>query len=640
MTDENPRVLNDRYEIFRRLARGGMAEVLLARDRVLDRPVAVKELVPEFATDPNFVERFRREAQAAASLTHANVVGVYDWGSQDGTYFIVMEYVDGPSLSQVIRSDGPLHPRRAAEIAAEVADGLGFAHARGVVHRDIKPGNVLLTKSGQAKVTDFGIARALSSPAEDLTQAGSVMGTATYFSPEQAQGLSVDGRSDLYSLGVVLYEMLTGRPPFTGETPLAISYRHVQDAPEPPSTHISGLPRGLEAIIMKLLAKKPDDRYASAQDLRLDLNRFLAGETTLAEQGAPGAVSQATTVQPATTVATPVEPTEAYVEEDEEPKSRTGIYIGVLVALLVILGGTLTWFLLSDESVDKIAVPSVVGLTQTDAEKSLKDAGFQVSASTKVSDSLEAGLVLDQTPGKDEQAAKGSTVRIVVSSGAAKVEVPDVTGKTQAEAEKALTDLKLLPRVTTEENPDVESGTVIRQNPPSGRQIEAGGVVEIFVSKGAGEEIVPDVTGQPLAQAQAAIQAAGFRFANPTRAASSNVAEGSVISTDPAAGTPAKPNSVIKIVVSSGPEQVNVPTVTGQNENSATSTLKGAGLNVEVKPKSVPAGDPNAGRVISQDPAGGQSVDTGSTVTITVGVAAATTTTASTTTSTTTTTEP
>ncbi len=617
-----------------------MAEVLLARDRVLDRPVAVKELVPEFATDPNFVERFRREAQAAASLTHANVVGVYDWGSQDGTYFIVMEYVDGPSLSQVIRSDGPLHPRRAAEIAAEVADGLGFAHARGVVHRDIKPGNVLLTKSGQAKVTDFGIARALSSPAEDLTQAGSVMGTATYFSPEQAQGLSVDGRSDLYSLGVVLYEMLTGRPPFTGETPLAISYRHVQDAPEPPSTHISGLPRGLEAIIMKLLAKKPDDRYASAQDLRLDLNRFLAGETTLAEQGAPGAVSQATTVQPATTVATPVEPTEAYVEEDEEPKSRTGIYIGVLVALLVILGGTLTWFLLSDESVDKIAVPSVVGLTQTDAEKSLKDAGFQVSASTKVSDSLEAGLVLDQTPGKDEQAAKGSTVRIVVSSGAAKVEVPDVTGKTQAEAEKALTDLKLLPRVTTEENPDVESGTVIRQNPPSGRQIEAGGVVEIFVSKGAGEEIVPDVTGQPLAQAQAAIQAAGFRFANPTRAASSNVAEGSVISTDPAAGTPAKPNSVIKIVVSSGPEQVNVPTVTGQNENSATSTLKGAGLNVEVKPKSVPAGDPNAGRVISQDPAGGQSVDTGSTVTITVGVAAATTTTASTTTSTTTTSEP
>ena len=303
MSDENPRVLNDRYEIYRRLARGGMAQVYLARDRVLDRPVAVKELVPEFATDPSFVERFRREAQAAASLTHANVVAVYDWGSQDGTYFIVMEYVDGPSLSQVLRSEGPLHPRRAAEIAAEVADGLGFAHARGVVHRDVKPGNVLLSKSGQAKVTDFGIARALSSPAEDLTQAGSVMGTATYFSPEQAQGLAVDPRSDLYSLGVVLYEMVTGRPPFSGETPLAISYRHVQDPPEPPSTHISGLPRGLEAIIMKLLSKSPDDRYPSAQDLRADLNRFLNGETTLAERGNATVDPGATTVQPeATTI--------------------------------------------------------------------------------------------------------------------------------------------------------------------------------------------------------------------------------------------------------------------------------------------------------------------------------------------------
>ena len=282
----------------------------------LDRPVAVKELVPEFATDPSFVERFRREAQAAANLSHPNIVGVYDWGTQDGTYFIVMEYVDGPSLSQVIRSDGPFHPRRAAEIAAEVASGLGFAHSRGVVHRDVKPGNVLLTRSGQSKVTDFGIARALTSSDEDLTQAGSVMGTATYFSPEQAQGLPVDPRSDLYSLGVVLYEMVTGRPPFTGDTPLAIAYKHVQDAPPPPSTIMSGLPAGLEAIIMKLLAKRPDDRYASAEDLRADLRRFLAGETTVAERGllaagvAAGAAAAAladpaTTMQPATGIGHP-----------------------------------------------------------------------------------------------------------------------------------------------------------------------------------------------------------------------------------------------------------------------------------------------------------------------------------------------
>ncbi|MEI2697863.1 MAG: protein kinase [Microthrixaceae bacterium] len=247
MAEQEPRVLGDRYEIHQRLARGGMAQVYLARDRSLDRPVAVKELVPEFATDPSFVERFRREAQAAANLSHPNIVGVYDWGTQDGTYFIVMEYVDGPSLSQVIRRDGPLHPRRAAELAGEVAAALGFAHSRGVVHRDVKPGNVLLTATGQSKVTDFGIARALSSPDDDLTQAGSVMGTATYFSPEQAQGLPVDPRSDLYSLGVVLYEMVTGRPPFSGDTPLAIAYKHVQDQPAPPSTIVPEVPRGLEA---------------------------------------------------------------------------------------------------------------------------------------------------------------------------------------------------------------------------------------------------------------------------------------------------------------------------------------------------------------------------------------------------------
>ncbi|MBU6215632.1 MAG: serine/threonine protein kinase, partial [Acidobacteria bacterium] len=319
MAEDDPRVLGDRYEIHRHLARGGMAQVYLARDRALDRPVAVKELVPEFATDPSFVERFRREAQSAARLTHPNVVAVYDWGTQDGTYFIVMEYVDGPSLSQLIRRDGALHPRRAAEIASEVAAALGFAHSQGVVHRDVKPGNVLLTASGQAKVADFGIARAMSSVDEELTQTGSVMGTATYFSPEQAQGLPVDARADLYSLGVVLYEMVAGRPPFSGDTPLAIAYKHVQDLPARPSTIVPDIPVGLEAIIMKLLQKQPLDRYASAEDVRADLNRFLSGETTFAEAslvsaGASVAAASATTVQPAVA--------EEFDEFDEdEPRS-------------------------------------------------------------------------------------------------------------------------------------------------------------------------------------------------------------------------------------------------------------------------------------------------------------------------------
>src|SRR4051794_25660818 len=280
-----PVILGGRYEVHRRLARGGMAEVFLARDQALDRPVAVKILFPEFAADPAFVERFRREAQAAANLSHPNIVGVYDWGSESGTYYIVMEYVEGQALAEVIRDAGPLHPRRAAEVIFEVAGALGFAHQRGVVHRDVKPGTVLISTTGTAKVTDFGIARALSSPADDLTQAGSVMGTATYFSPEQAQGFTVDARSDLYSLGVVLYEMVCGRPPFTGDTPVAIAYKHVQEAPPRPTSIVSGIPEGLEAIIGKLLAKNPDSRYLSADDLRSDLRRFLDGEV-------PGALEE------------------------------------------------------------------------------------------------------------------------------------------------------------------------------------------------------------------------------------------------------------------------------------------------------------------------------------------------------------
>ena len=648
MSDQPPRVLNDRYEIHRRLARGGMAQVYLARDRSLDRPVAVKELVPEFAVDPSFVERFRREAQAAAGLSNANIVGVFDWGEQDGTYFIVMEYVDGPSLAQVLRADGPLHPNRAAEIASEVAGGLGFAHSRGVVHRDVKPGNVLLTKSGQAKVTDFGIARALSSADDDLTQAGSVMGTATYFSPEQAQGLSVDPRSDLYSLGVVLYEMVTGRPPFAGDTPLAIAYKHVQDQPPSPSTLMPTLPPGLEAIIMKLLQKNPDDRYASAEDLRMDLGRFLAGEQTVAERDAAlaaaalgGAAAMATTMQPATTVgaAVPAAEPEDELEEEEEGKPKTALFIGILVVLLLALGGLLFWFVNSSSGAD-VAVPSLIGLTVDEAEKQLKDADLVPKVTTEPSATIAADLVISQDPGKDVTVKSGSTVKLVVSSGIETVELPDVTGLAQAEAEKQLIAKGLLVKITPQESAEIASGTVISQNPAALVPVAVGSVVELFVSKGVGEELVPDVVGQPLAQAQAEIQAAGFRFANPTQAASATVPNGSVISTDPAGGASVPANTLIRIVVSTGPEQVKVPTVVGQNEADATTTIKFVGLSVRVVPQTVPAGDPNAGRVISQDPAGGKMVDKGSAVTITVGVAAAATTTTTTTTVATTTTTP
>src|SRR4051794_26415975 len=269
------RVFSNRYEIQRELAQGGMAEVYLARDQLLNRPVALKALFPEYAREPSFVERFRREAQAAANLNHPNIVAIYDWGQESGTYFIVMEYVEGESLRDLIRSEAPIEANTTAEIGAEIASALGFAHREGVVHRDVKPGNVLLTRNGTVKVTDFGIARAGAS--DGLTQTGSVMGTATYFSPEQAQGQSVDGRSDVYSLGIVLYEMVTGVAPFSGDSPVAVAYKHVQEEPTPPSQRNPDVPPDLENIILTAMAKDADLRYQTADDLRADLLRFRRG---------------------------------------------------------------------------------------------------------------------------------------------------------------------------------------------------------------------------------------------------------------------------------------------------------------------------------------------------------------------------
>ena len=300
-------VINDRYEIHKRIGRGGMADVFLARDLLLDRQVAIKVLFPEFAIDPNFVERFRREAQAAANLSHPNIVNVYDWGKYAGTYFIAMEYVQGRTLAEILRTNRQLTAKQAAEIASEVAAALGFAHEAGLAHRDIKPANILIGSNGQVKVADFGIARAMNAPTEsNLTQAGAVMGTATYFSPEQAQGAQPDPRSDLYSLGIVMYEMVAGRPPFTGENPVSIAYKQVHDPPQPLNQIVADIPRPFEAIVAKLLAKDPKLRYPSAHALRDDLRRFRNGEQVQALVSAVAGSQARTAVAPVTAPPTTV----------------------------------------------------------------------------------------------------------------------------------------------------------------------------------------------------------------------------------------------------------------------------------------------------------------------------------------------
>jgi serine/threonine-protein kinase len=649
-TQTVPEVLGGRYEIHRKLARGGMAEVFLARDRSLDRPVAVKVLFPEYATDPSFVERFRREAQAAANLTHPNIVGVYDWGTQSGTYFIVMEFVDGQSLAEITRAAGPLHPRRAAEIAFEVAGALGFAHSRGVVHRDVKPGNVLISSgSGNAKVTDFGIARALSSPSEDLTQAGSVMGTATYFSPEQAQGFAVDARSDLYSLGVVLYETVCGRPPFTGESPVAIAYKHVQEAPPRPTSIVSGIPEGLEAIIGKLLAKNPDNRYLSADDLRSDLRRFLDGETPAALEeyrrpvagvvaggAAVGAMAGAAAADPgATTVLAPVAapPLEddEFDEDEEERPRRTGMFIALLVLLLLLAGG-LTYWLVRSMGDGQVAVGNYVGLTRDAASQKASDDGLKASFDEKSDDTVPVGQISAQDPNADTKVDKGSTIKLTVSTGPAKLTVPqNLEGLSQSDATKLLEAAGFTVAATQQDSDTVPAGKVIGTNPPAGTQIDPSSTLTLIVSRGPAAVTIPDVKGLTQAGARKVLTDAGFVVGQVQVVASADVPKNRAVGTIPTGSAPQ--GSPLTLQVSNGPQQVVVPSVKGQSEASATAAIQAKGLDVNVDPRTVSSGDPNLGRVIDQNPAGGTTVDPSSTVTITVGVAGSSATTSTTTTS-------
>ena len=609
MSTSTDELYGNRYRVIGLLGTGGMARVYRARDELLGREVALKVLSERLSNDRSFIERFRREAQNAAGLNHPNIVALYDYGDEDNRYFIVMELIEGRSLSEVLDEDGALMPERAAEIARDTANGLGRAHEAGIVHRDIKPHNIMITNSGQTKVTDFGIARALGGDAEaTMTQIGMVIGTAAYLSPEQAQGNPVDARSDVYSLGCVLHEALTGDAPFSGDTPLAIAYKHVREMPERASAVNSDVPEALDAIVMKAMSKNPDNRYANANEMAEDLDRFLAGKRVEATPflGATGVMDPSGTQV--------LSETQVYDDYPEEEKSKAGKYI--LITLLVLgllsLGAFLLVNLLGGST--EVDVPDVVGLSEDRAAEDLEDAGLEVRARDRSNAEVDEGDVFRQDPEAGATAEEGDTVTIFVSSGPGEVTVPNLLTLTEDQAEDALDQVGLELGRVRRQSSDAAEGTVIEQNPGSGELLNEGESVNIVVSTGVVTATVPDVVGLPEADAVAAIEDEGLA-AEVVTEPSDEADEGIVIAQDPGAGTELEEGDTVQILVSEGPE-FEMPDVQGDDADEAEAFLEDEfGLDVSQEGSPEPCPQP-PDTVCSQDPEPGEPVQPGDSVTL------------------------
>ncbi|MDQ1511116.1 MAG: eukaryotic-like serine/threonine-protein kinase [Actinomycetota bacterium] len=617
-------VFSNRYEIDREIARGGMAEVYLARDQSLNRPVALKALFPEFAREPSFVERFRREAQAAANLNHPNIVAIYDWGQESGTYFIVMEYVEGRSLRELIHSEGPLEPGRAADIAAEIASALAFAHRSGVVHRDVKPGNVLLTQSGTVKVTDFGIARAGTS--DGLTQTGSVMGTATYFSPEQAQGLAVDGRSDVYSVGVVLYEMVCGVPPFVAESPVSVAYKHVREEAIAPSLRNPDVPPALEQIILSALAKDPEHRYQSADDLRADILRFRRGRplvaapitalvtdlptTTVANAGI-GAYAAATVASPRI----PVEPPSQYDPRPRRQRHPATYTVITLLLLAALVGGILFAAVKLGNGQKTVTVPNVTHKTEAQATQAL--AALHLVPVTKlVASNEKPNTDIDHSPKAGSDVKRNSQVVLSVSSGAGEGPVPDVTNQTVGDATKLLKKNHFVATVDPRQpSTAVDPDHIISTNPPIGQTVKFGTTIHLIPSSGVS---VPPVVGLPQQDALNLLTQSGLVVRTLTETSDSQPA-GNVTRTNPPTGTGnLKGGTPVEMYVSTGAKTIDVPSVQGLTVDEAKVTLKDKGFESSVILESTSLKG-NDKKVLTQNPDANTQARPGSTVVLTVG---------------------
>jgi beta-lactam-binding protein with PASTA domain len=606
-----PQRLSDRYDLGEILGFGGMSEVHLARDVRLHRDVAVKVLRADLARDPSFYLRFRREAQNAAALNHPAIVAVHDSGeaeTPDGRVpYIVMEYVDGITLRDMVKENGPIEPQRAIEIIADACQALNYSHQHGIIHRDVKPANIMINKAGAVKVMDFGIARALHDDGVKLTQTSAVIGTAQYLSPEQANGDAVDARSDVYSLGCVFYELLTGEPPFVGDSPVAVAYQHVRKDPAPPSSRKTDLSPELDAVVLKALAKNPDNRYQSAAEMRTDLIRVHLGEV-------PRAPKVFTDADHSDRASSPLSHRKTG-RVDGGPKRRWLVAAALLIVLAVAVTVAFNVFV-----GDRQRVPNVSGQTQADAQVSLQNLGFKTIINPESSPTVQRGLVIGTDPDADTNARLDDTITLNVSSGPEERDVPDVSNLSPSDATERLNAAGFDQISQTDvASSTVPKGVVVGTSPPAGTSSAVTDRVTIVVSSGAGMRPVPDVTTQTVDLAKTNLNIVGFTTIL-TAPIDSTLPAGQVAATDPPVGTELPVDAAITLKVSKG-NQFPMPDLTGSFYVDLEQTLRqNYGFTGQLlKGADIPAGDQNRNKVVQQTPAANTGVNRDGTITLNYG---------------------
>lgn len=639
MTGQHPQVLAGRYEIRELIGRGGMAEVHLGYDTRLSRIIAVKLLRSDIAGDPTFQARFRREAQSAAALNHPSIVAVYDSGeeqltSPDGSVstvpYIVMEYVEGHTVRELLGEGEAVPIPEAVEIVTGVLDALEYSHRAGIVHRDIKPGNIMLTSTGAVKVMDFGIARAIEDSAATVTQTHAVVGTAQYLSPEQARGEIVDSRSDLYSAGCLLYELLTGQPPFVGDSAVAIAYQHVREIPRPPSSVAADVPESLDRVVLKSLAKSRDDRYEDAAHMRTDLLAAARGSAVLAPAvdtwtSATTVLASAPTPVPAPA---PAPPSAQNVVEEEEDQRPSRWWVWALIVALLIAAGVGIGLLMTDRlgggtpaptsTATAAAVPDVKGKSESEARAAIEGVGLVfVKGSDVASDEIPSGQAVSSEPGAGTSALLGTEITVHFSAGSAMVEVPDVSDMTQEQAKEALERAGLkVGTVTAEDSPKIAKDKVVRTSPAAGTSVQRGESVSLVVS--TGKTSVPDLTDLTQEQARQALEQAGLKVGDVVRGDSDAEHRDLILSSDPSVGSQVELGTYVTIVVGTGQAaSLPVPDVRGMTQTQAAGNL--AGFTQVIFQSRMTTNQNEDGLVLEVTPAPGSTISADTLVTVTLG---------------------